>query len=446
MAWVAVATIGGGLLGAYSSSKSNDSADERQKQALEAAKRDPRADAMLYGNGTEGGLLSQYQQLGQAPQNAQLEQYGKDNLAYLGNANQDMGAIRGAATGLLGGQQAPQAQAAQMQGAQGSASTQNGMAYNVGNMVKAPSQNAMDLSGSYNSFIGGDRGGNTRLTSAIQGGIDQSTNQFKQMQGLATENLQENILPGIRSNSVLSGQYGGSRQGIAEGNAIGDHAKAMQQAATQFGQNNTNAAVGAQANAYETDSNRALSATQGLGAQQYGVAQQDANTKNAAEFANVSATNGIAAQNLANQQQMGLANLGMTQQANQTNAGYQQQANLANLGASQSQNQLNQAGAVAGGGMLGGLLGGAAQAGQAQDGYAIGKAQQVGGLLQPYLGQQGVQVQQAPQSSVGGSALGGAMAGMGLYNQFNQMTKAGGAPTGGSMVSAFQNSPFGYTN
>lgn len=37
----------------------------------------------------------------------------------------------------------------------------------------------------------------------------------------ATRNLNENILPGVRSNSIASGGFGGSRQGIAEGLAMG---------------------------------------------------------------------------------------------------------------------------------------------------------------------------------------------------------------------------------
>lgn len=36
-----------------------------------------------------------------------------------------------------------------------------------------------------------------------------------------TTNLQENILPGIRNNAVGAGQFGGSRQGVAEGVAAG---------------------------------------------------------------------------------------------------------------------------------------------------------------------------------------------------------------------------------
>ncbi|HEY1180801.1 MAG TPA: hypothetical protein VGE56_00740 [Rhodocyclaceae bacterium] len=392
------AILGAGLLGAGSAAlsarNSNKTALEQQRIANAG---DPRINAILHGQQGQPGLLGHYQNMLSTPQNAQLQNFGQSQLNYLSTAPDNLASIQNAGNGLINGQSAPQAQAAGIGDA----------AWAKGNMVNAPAQNNMNLSGSYDSFINGDRGGNTRLTSAIQGGINQSKNMFDQMQRQATDHLQKNVLSGIRSNSVLSGQYGGSRQGIAEGNAIGDFAEAQQQAINQFGQNNTNAAVGAQAQAYETDSNRALAATQGLGAQQYGVAQQDAATKNAAEFMNVGQFN----QNIANNAQM------------------QQQTNLANLNAQQGQNQLNQAGKIAGAGLLSGQMGQAYQYGTANQDYALNRAQQVNGLLSPYLSSNPPQ-QIAPQSSVGGSALGGAMAGLGLYNQFNQASRP---PAGGDV-------------
>lgn len=367
--FIAAAVAGGSaLLGAYSTRKAGKDAAAAQAKANEG---DPRINAILYGNGQTGqqGLLSQYQGMLSKPQNTALDDYGQANLNYLSTAPGDMRGIRDTANTLMQGTQAPQI---------------GNAAWAVGNMVNAPSQNNIDLRPSYESFISGDRGGNTRLTSAIQGGIDQSRNMFGQMQSQATENLMENIMPSIRSNSVLAGQYGGSRQGIAEGNAIGDFAKAQQQAINQFGQNNTNAAVGAQANAYETDSNRALAATQGLGAQQYGVAQQDAATKNAAEFMNV----------------------GQVLDISKSNAQFQQ-----------ANNALNQNGAQAGAGMLSGLLGNAYGVGQKQDNYTVDQATRVNNLMAPYLSQNPTQPV-APTSNPAGGAISGALMGLGLYNQF----------------------------
>lgn len=55
---------------------------------------------------------------------------------------------------------------------------------------------------------------------ALQGAIQAATRPI-------TQNLQENILPGIRSQAVQEGGYGGSRAGIAEGLAV---SRANQQA------------------------------------------------------------------------------------------------------------------------------------------------------------------------------------------------------------------------
>ncbi|MFC0131397.1 hypothetical protein [Massilia eurypsychrophila] len=442
---VGIGSAVGGLLGASGAGGSSSAGNQTITTKSEM---DPRIAGMLFGENGQQGLLSQYQALGQQPQNPLLKQYGDANLGYLGNAGADMGAMRNAATGLLGGQQAPQAQAAQSLGAQGQAAQQSSMAYNVGNMVNAPSQNGMNLSGSYDKFINGDAGANPYLNKALQGSMDQSRNVFNQMQGDARSGL-DSALGSIRSNSVLSGQYGGSRQGIAEGNAIGDFAKAQQQTINQFGQNNTNAAVGAQASAFNQGQDRALAATQGLGAQQYGVASQNAATKNAAEFANVGATNNMYAQNTANQQQMGLANLATQQQTNQNNAGFQQQTNLANLGATQNQSQLNMSGISQGSGILGGLLGTAAGAGQNQDSYALNQAGKVNGLLSPYLGQvPGSRTESSPlYENKAGNILGGIAGGAALAKQFGGLldswNKPGGS-AGGGMTSALQDNPFGY--
>ena len=44
--------------------------------------------------------------------------------------------------------------------------------------------------------------------------LDQQANAITNM---LTRNVNENVMPGIRSNAIAGGQYGGSRQGIAEG-------------------------------------------------------------------------------------------------------------------------------------------------------------------------------------------------------------------------------------
>lgn len=57
------------------------------------------------------------------------------------------------------------------------------------------------------------------LSSLLSGKVNNPylDSQADAMIGSMTRNLNENVMPGIRSNAVVSGTYGGSRQGIAEG-------------------------------------------------------------------------------------------------------------------------------------------------------------------------------------------------------------------------------------
>jgi hypothetical protein len=366
-AWVAA---GGALLGGLSSAFGSKNQTVTNKSEM-----DPRTAGMLFGNGgADQGLLAKYRGMLDTQQSPELAQYGQANLNYLGNAPGDMGMIRDTARGLLTG--GPQAGV---------------KAWAVGNQVAAPGQNNLDLTSSYNSLIGGEAGNNPYLTGAIAKGINQSSNAFGNMISDATKATND-VIGGIRGNSVLAGQYGGSRQGVAEGNAINSMNTQLGRAASQFGQNNTDAAVAAQAAAYDADRNRQLAATQGLGAQQYGVAGQNAATKNAAEFMNVG-----------NVQQSDLANLA----ARQTSVGQ-------------------------GSSLLGGLLGTAANAGQNQDAYALNQAAKVNGLLAPYLGQvPGSSTSNSPlYQNTAGNMLGGATAGLGLYNMYNQGNSGYGAGGG----------------
>jgi hypothetical protein len=351
--------LGGAIAGSGGSSQTGNLTTTTQNQM------DPRIGNIVFGQNGNSGLLGKYQGLLDTPQSAAMQQYDLQSQDYLNRYGQaDQSALRGAATGLLGGTAAPRMEAP---------------AWAQGSMVNAPAQNNLNLSGAYDKMINGDPAANPYLTGAIGKGINQSNNAFQNMQTNATTNLMHNILPSIRSDSVLAGQYGGSRQGVAEGNAIGDFARAQQQAVGQFGQNNTDAAVAAQAGAFDNGQNRALAAMQGLGAQQYATAAQNTATQNAAEFNNV----------------------GQVMHVNDQNLASQLQTNAQNTGAK-----------LGGAGILGGLGSTAYNAGQALDQYGINRAQQVNGLLTPYLSANSSQTQSQPlYQNQAGNMLGGAMFG-----------------------------------
>lgn len=412
----------GGLLGDSSSSAGAQTSATQNKL-------DPRIDAMLFGgsngNGPQVGLLSRYQSMLDTPQSDAMKAYGNANGDYLSKFSApDLTTARDAAQKLTWGNVSPAIGA--------SRSDVTGMsmpAWAVGNMVNAPLQNNLDLSGAYQNMIYGDSAQNPYLTGAIQKGINQSTNAFGQMQQSATDNLMKTVLPSIRSNSVLAGQYGGSRQGVAEGNAIGDYAKAAQQAASQFGQNNTDAAVAAQAGAFENGQNRALAAMQNLSAQQYGVAGQNAATKNAAEFANIG-----------NAFDAAKTNANLVQNNNQFNAGLQQQSSLANQNAQLQTYAQNNSGLISGAGMLSGMLGNAANATNFNDNYDLNRAQGVNSLLTPYMSANSSSTTSQPlyQNNTG-NMLGGAMLGKALFSG-----GGGSSNTSGGLLDLFGKGSFSY--
>lgn len=321
----------GGLLGGSSSGPDNLTATSQNQM-------DPRMDPYVYG---QGGILNQIMAQSGKQQAPGLSNFGANIDDYLNDW--------GADTFRLNQQAA--------QGLQGSNITAP--------QVNAPSQNNLNLSPAYQDMIYGQAGANPYLMGGIQKGINQSTNAFGNYLTDATKSTQD-LLGNIRGGSVMNGTLGGNRQGIAEGRALSDLSSNLTRAATQFGQNNTDAAVAAQAGAYDADRNRALSAMTGLGGQQYQTAI--------------------------------------------TNAQLQADANRLN-----SQNQ------IAGIGLSNGLLGQAYGIGQQQDQYGMNNLQNVSGLLSQYTGLNNSTTQSQPlYQNQTGNILGGALGGLSLWNAFNK--------------------------
>jgi hypothetical protein len=298
--------------------------------------------SILYGPNGNDGFLSKITGALNTPQNAGMAQFGNDTTNYLG-AN---------GAGLLNS------------GFNTASSLQNSniaAPYSYG-----PSQNDTNLAPAYNSMIYGDPANNPYLTGAIQKGINQSNNAFGNMLTDATRNLNENVLPSIRSGAIVNGSMGSSRQGIAESRALNDFSTQMGRAASQYGQNNTDAAVSAQAGAYDAGQNRALSAMNTLSGQQYGLANS-------------------------------------------------------NLQAQLQTNQLNSANKIAGLSGTTGLLNNAYNYGTNQDAYNLNKLGTVSGLLSPYTGLGASQTQSQPlYQNTAGNILGGAITGASIWNMLNK--------------------------
>lgn len=390
--------VAAAAVGAYGSMK----ASKNNKEAAEAGATtknqiDPRLAALLYGEDEEGstGIAQLIAQQAQQGQSGGLLNFGKQQDMYLGSYGQD---------GFNRSQQNAQ-RLQEMQN--GAPQVSNVRGVNVAGAqaanVNAPRQNSMDLSGAYNGFINGDAGANPYLNRALQSGVDMTNTSFQKNAGYAKDSL-DNSLAGIRGNSVLAGQYGSSRQGVAEGNALKSYTDQLNNANLQLAQTNSANTTGAQAQAFNQGQDRSLAALQGLSAQQYGVAGQNAS----------------------NMQQTNLANLGANLAQSTTNANLQQGVNLANQQAQMSTTAQNDARNISGVGLSSGLLGqayGYAQGGQNADYERLLRG---AGLLGGLAGNNTSTTTAPSYSNTGANLLGGAAAGLGLYNQFNQSQNTGG--------------------
>jgi hypothetical protein len=92
-------------------------------------------------------------------------------------------------------------------------------------------------------------------------------NQAKALQAASNQNLQQNILPGIGQGAQAAGMYGSSRQGIAQGQAIGNAQTGLDSATANL-----------YANAYGQDQNATLQ-REGM-ANQMSVANMNNATQN----------------------------------------------------------------------------------------------------------------------------------------------------------------------
>lgn len=137
-------------------------------------------------------------------------------------------------------------------------------------------------------------------TRSLQGLLSGNvTNPYLQQQAAAmtanlTRNLNENVMPGLRSEALASGQYGGSRQGIAEGLA-----------ASRLNQDLAPALTNMFGGAFENAQNRMFGTATGLNEQAAGNATNNANRQLAADQFNAD----LAFRNMMAEQNINTGNL-----------------------------------------------------------------------------------------------------------------------------------------
>ena len=440
MSWGNVATIGASIIGAWGSKKS---ADKQAEAASKSGQLDPRIASLLFGGNGQVGLIDEYRKLGQQPQSDASKAFAGQNNDYLSRVGGlDLAEIRHAALKNMNGNAAPTTTAAQAAGVQQAAPEQisNPAFMSANNMVQAPSQNGINLTPTFESLLGG---GNTdALTKSLQAGNALTSAQFQQNQSNLTDNFQRNVLPSVRGGAIAAGQFGGSRQGIAEGLAMSDLTKQINNSNTQLGLANSANTASQLANAYENGQNRALSAAQGLSGQQYATAFKDTDTRNMSELTNVNMVNDLLKTNTAFRQQTNMANADRAQQNNQFNAGLQQQTGLANQGAQLTTNAQNNSAGLGGAGLLSGLLGQVSGNVNANDNWNLTRAQGVNSLLQPYLSN--APTQNPVSANTGGAMLGGGLMGLGLGNSLAGLFQNMGGSSGSSAPSGSYFDGYGY--
>lgn len=190
---------------------------------------------------------------------------------------------------------------------------------------------------------------NPYLKAMNQTNIDQATQGYNAQ----IQKLMQTVMPSINNDAFASGQYGGSRQGIAQGLAL----QQQEINAANNQQNALNSGNTLYGNAYEAAQNRMATAAgdlnnQGAQNQQFNATNQNQNSQfNAGLTQQANLAN--ASNNLQNNQfntgqanNMGQFNAGNVLQNDQYNAGLQQQINLANASNQLNNNQFNTANAL----------------------------------------------------------------------------------------------------
>lgn len=217
------------------------------------------------------------------------------------------------------------------------------------------------------------------------------------------ENLQRNVLPGINSGAMAAGQYGGSRQGVVQANALNDSNRQLSNALTGMYYGDFNNSMNRNLQQYQSDLNYNL----GFGGlqNQYNIAKMN----NALGYAQLNNQFDIASLNRGENARQFDAGFGLQQDQFGLNSAMALQNafnNNANLGLNFASNIYNQ---------------------------PLGYYNQFANAANSFAGQGGVSNQSMPSNPLTG-AYGGAVLGNQIYRAWG-----GGSPnaTGGANTLGF---------
>lgn len=191
------------------------------------------------------------------------------------------------------------------------ARTTPNMVAGVGNANAAQiNSQAVDPTGAFLSLGGANP--LAALQQGLSGGVNTSTLDpvVKSAMRRMTESFNESVMPGINQGAIAAGQYGGSRQGVAQGLA----AKGLANALSDTSANMYNQAF------QQSEQNR-INTANNLASLGLNNAQQNASRDITAQQTNAAALNAMNQFNASNELQRQMANAAAGNQSDQFNAG-----------------------------------------------------------------------------------------------------------------------------
>ena len=193
-------------------------------------------------------------------------------------------------------------------------------------------QGALDPTNALRSLLSG------KIDNPYLSGIHQSyINDSLRGYGDAVQDFTQQVMPSIDNNAFAAGQYGGSRQGVAQGLA----GQQMLRNARDLGIAAMDSGNRLYGNAYESAQGRMAGTAGDLNNQAYGMEQYNAGNLQSSSLANAAAANQMAQYNASNQQAVDLANAAAANEMARYNATNQQAIDLANAAAANQIAQYN---------------------------------------------------------------------------------------------------------
>lgn len=169
----------------------------------------------------------------------------------------------------------------------------------------------IDPTSAYKDLLSGNVT-NSFLDQKLKANTDATNATYANLLSDATDSLSRNVLPAIRQGANLSGTYGGSRQGVAEGVALGNTNKQLGRSADSLAASLAGTNATALSDAYEAAQGRKASAAGQLGGLAVNTATGNADRNLTAATTNAGNAIDVSKFNVANDADLNKFNAGVT--------------------------------------------------------------------------------------------------------------------------------------